>query len=64
MVGGASDVLDAVTLQEVLELFTHELLTVVRHGLFWEAMACEDCPETLDGFRCNGALHGDNFEPF
>ena len=43
MVGGASDMLDAVTLQEVLELFTHELRTVVRHELFREALACEDC---------------------
>ena len=58
MVGGASDMLVAVTLQEVLELFTHELWSVVRHELFREAMVCEDCPETLDGFRCGGALHG------
>ena len=56
--------LDAVTLQEVLELFTHELGTVVRHEVFREAMACEDCPETLDGFRCGGAMHGDNFGPY
>ena len=64
MVGDASDMLDVVTLQEVLELFTHELRTVVRHELFREAMASEDRPETLDGFRCCGALHGDNFGPF
>ena len=64
MVGGASDMLRAVTLQEVLELFTHELWTVVRHELFREDMACEDCSETLDNFRCGGALHGDNFGPF
>ena len=56
--------LDAVTLQKVLELFTHELQTVVRHELFREAMGCEDCPETLNGFRCGAALHGDNFGPF
>ena len=30
MVGGTSDLLDAINLQEVLELFTHELRTVVR----------------------------------
>ena len=63
MVGGASDMVDAVTLQEVLELFTHELWTIVRHELFRETMVCEDCPETLDGFRSGGALHGDSFGP-
>ena len=63
-VGGDSDMLDAVTLQEVLELFTHDLGTVVRHELFREAMACEDCPETLDGFRGGGVLLGDNLGPF
>ena len=51
-------------MQEVLELFTHELWTVLQHELFLEAMACEECPETLGGFRYGGALHGDNFGPF
>ena len=63
MVWCRAEMLDAVALQEVRELFTGELQSVVTHELLRNSMMCEQRTKMLNSLLGCGRIHLQDFGP-
>ena len=63
MVWCREEMLDAVALQEVRELFTGELRSVVTHELLRNSMMCEQRTKMLNSLLSGGRIHLQDFGP-